>query len=93
MIIMRRELSTSLSCSFLTSFPTGIVVLGALDVNEELSSEVTSGRREVSDSAVRVDPLVEATVVRKIVVSSGRELGVVQGHVVVTVVRAAVVLV
>lgn len=93
MIFARKELSTPLNCSVSTSFSPRIVVSGALGVNKELSSEVTSGRREVSDSAVRVDPSVEGTVVRRIVVASGRELGVVHGHVVVIVVRAVVVLV
>lgn len=105
MIFARKELSTSFSSSGSTSFSTRLVFSGAgkekggelsifpLGVNKELSSEVTSGRREVFDSAVRVDPSVEGAVVRRMVVASGRELGVVHGHVVVIVVRAVVVLV
>lgn len=73
----------------------------SLDVSKVVSSEVTSvlvwellEKWKVSDSAVRVDPSVGSSVVRRIVAASGREPRVVRGHVVaVTSVRAVVVLV
>jgi len=71
-----------------------------LDVSKAVFPEVTSvllsgsmERKKVSDSAVRMGPSMESSVVGSTVVASKRKVDVAGGYVIATVVRAVVVLV